>query len=132
MTSAAINRWPLIFLTPLLALASGRPCQAQPGEGWTPSTERKVARIELARSIRAFAASTLANGDCLVSSGRLTRPQANQAMGIALREMGISSAVLSNPQVRKAAAMLRPELDGNCGMDSLDQDKALKLVTEEL
>ena len=55
-----------------------------------PAVARKVARIELARSIRAFAASTLANGDCLVRRGRLGRQQADQAMPIALQEMEIS------------------------------------------
>ena len=132
MTSAAIRRWPPILLTLLISLVPIRPWQAQSNDDWAPSTKRKVARIELARSIRAFAASTLANGDCLVSRGLLSRSQANQAMGIALREMGISPEVLSNPQVLKAAGLLLFDLDENCSLNNLDQDKALKLVTDEL
>ena len=132
MTFTTIHRWPPILLIALIGLVPARPWQAQPSNGPTPSTARKVARIELARSIRAFAASTLANGDCLVSQKRLNRSQANQAMGIALREMGISPAVLSNPQVLKAAGLLSSDLDEDCSMTNLDQDKALKLVTDEL
>ena len=132
MTSAAIRRWPPILLTLLISLVPTRPWQAQSNDDWAPSTKRKVARIELARSIRAFAASTLANGDCLVSRGRLSRSQANQAMAIALREMGISAAVLSNPQVIKAAGMVMPHLDGGCSMRNLNDENALKLVKDEL
>ena len=97
-----------------------------------PAVDRKVARIELARSIRAFAAATLANGQCLVKAGRLSQQQNNQAMPIALRELGISSAVLTNPQVIKAAGMLQQELDDNCGLSSMSEAEALKLVTDEL
>ena len=96
------------------------------------SVARKVARIELARSIRSFAASTLANGQCLVKSGRLSQRQINQAMPIALREMGISPTVLTNPQVIKAAGMLQMELDDDCGLTSMDADRARELVNDEL
>ena len=96
------------------------------------SVARKVARIELARSIRAFAAATLANGQCLVKAGRLSQQQNNQAMPIALRELGISSAVLTNPQVIKAAGMLQQELDDDCGLSSMSETEALKLVNDEL
>lgn len=96
------------------------------------SVARKVARIELARSIRSFAASTLANGQCLVKSGRLSQRQINQAMPIALREMGISPTVLTNPQVIKAAGMLQTELDDDCGLTSMDADRARELVNDEL
>ena len=96
------------------------------------SVARKVARIELARSIRSFAASTLANGQCLVKSGRLSQRQINQAMPIALREMGISPTVLTNPQVIKAAVMLQMELDDDCGLTSMDADRARELVNDEL
>ena len=36
-----------------------------------PATSRRVARLELARSIRAFATATLAHGECQVARGRL-------------------------------------------------------------
>ena len=37
-----------------------------------PATSRRVARVELARSIRAFATATLAHGECQVARGRLS------------------------------------------------------------
>ena len=46
------------------------------------AVERKVARLELARSIRAFAAGTLANGTCLIDKGALNRQQADAAMNL--------------------------------------------------
>lgn len=97
-----------------------------------PATSRRVARLELARSIRAFATATLAHGECQVARGRLKRRQADQAMAIALQELGISSAVLANPQVRKAAAMLETNLDEACQLTGLDAAAAAKLVNEEL
>ena len=95
------------------------------------SVARKVARIELA-DVRSFAASTLANGQCLVKAGRLSQRQINEAMPIALRELGISPTVLTNPQVIKAAGMLQNELDDDCGLTSMDADRALDLVNDEL
>ena len=97
-----------------------------------PATSRRVARLELARSIRAFATATLVHGKCQVARGRLERHQADQAMAIALKELGISSAVLANPQVRKAAAMLEDYLDEACQLTGLDAAAAAKLVNEEL
>ena len=96
------------------------------------SVARKVAKIELARSIRSFAASTLANGQCLVKAGRLSQRQINEAMPIALRELGISPTVLTNPQVIKAAGMLQSELDDDCGLTSMNADRARELVNDEL
>ena len=101
-------------------------------EGQDPAVARRVARIELARSIRAFAASTLANSDCLVRNGRISREQANQAMPIALREMGISPTVLANPQVRKAAQMLQKDLTADCGALAISEEDARQLVKDEL
>ena len=49
------------------------------------AVERKVARLELARSIRAFAAGTLANETCLIDEGDLNRRQADVIMKVALR-----------------------------------------------
>ena len=97
-----------------------------------PAISRRVARLELARSIRAFATATLVHGECQVARGRLERHQADQAMAIALKELGISSAVLANPQVRKAAAMLEDYLDEACQLTGLDAAAAAKLVNEEL
>ena len=97
-----------------------------------PEASRRVARLALARSIRAFATATLAHGECQVARGRLKRRQADQAMAIALQELGISPAVLANPQVRKAAAMLENQLDEACQLTGLDAAAADKLVREEL
>ena len=93
---------------------------------------REVARLELARSIRAFAAGSLATGECLVRSGQLSQQQADQATAIALQEMGISAAVLENPQVRKSADLLGQELTDSCDLSSLDDDTAQQLVRDEL
>ena len=101
-------------------------------ESMSPETIRKVARLELARSIRAFAAGSLANGECLVRREQLSQQQANQATAIALQEMGISAAVLENPQVRKAADLLGQELTDSCDLSSLDDKTAQKLVRDEL
>ena len=120
--------WTALMLALVLA---GTVPQAS-AESLDPAVARRVARIELARSIRAFAASTLANSDCLVSKGRLSRKQANQAVPIALREMGISPTVLNNPQVRKAAQMLREDLTADCDALSIDETKARQLVKDEL
>ena len=97
-----------------------------------PATSRRVARLKLARSIRAFATATLVHGECQVARGRLERRQADQAMAIALQELGISPAVLANPQVRKAAAVLENQLDEACQLTGLDAAAADKLVREEL
>ena len=43
-----------------------------------PETIRKVARLELARSIRAHAPGSLANGECLVRNGQLSRERPNK------------------------------------------------------
>ena len=96
------------------------------------SVERKVARLELARSIRAFAAGTLANGTCLIEQGDLNRRQADAAMNVALRELGIHPAVLRNPQVEKAAKLLKPQLDIHCGLSELDEATARQLIQDEL
>ena len=97
-----------------------------------PATSRRVARLELARSIRAFATATLAHGECQVARGRLKRRHADQALAIALQELGVSPAVLANPQVHKAAAMLENQLDEACQLTGLDAAAAEKLVREEL
>ena len=101
-------------------------------ETMSPETTRKVARLELARSIRAFAAGSLATGECLVRNGQLSQQQADQATAIALQEMGISAAVLENPQVRKAADLLGQELTDSCDLSSLDDKTAQQLVRDEL
>ena len=97
-----------------------------------PATSRRVARLELARSIRAFATATLAHGECQVARGRLKRRQADQAMAIALQELGVSPAVLATPHVRQAAARLENQQAAACPLTRLDAAAADKLVREEL
>ena len=121
-------------ITPIGLLIGGLALWAQMvrAETMSPETTRKVARLELARSIRAFAAGSLATGECLVRSGQLSQQQADQATAIALQEMGISTAVLENPQVLKAADLLAQELTDSCDLSSLDDETAQQLVRDEL
>ena len=131
--------WPVMLL-PLfgsflflpLAAAESTPPQTLPPQTMPPQTARNVAKLKLARSIRAFAAGSLANSRCLVRTGQLSQAQANQATAIALGEMGITSEVLTNPQVRKAADLLVPKLDPTCSLDALDREQARQLVSDEL
>ena len=122
--------WRTLPLLVALLATSGPVWSQEPAPD--PAISRRVARLNLARSIRAFATATLVHGECQVARGRLERRQADQAMAIALQELGISSAVLANPQVRKAAAMLENDLDEACQLTGLDAAAAAKLVNEEL
>ena len=119
------------WLVVLLACSAISKVQAL-AEPMPDSVERKVARLELARSIRAFAAGTLANGTCLIEQGDLNRRQADAAMNVALWELGIHPAVLRNPQVEKAAELLKPQLDIHCGLSELDEATARQLIQDEL
>lgn len=119
------------WLVVLLACSAISNVQAL-AEAMPDAVERKVARLELARSIRAFAAGTLANGTCLIEQGDLNRRQADAAMNVALRELGIHPAVLRNPQVEKAAELLKPQLDIHCGLSELDEATARQLIQDEL
>ena len=119
------------WLVVLLACSAISNVQAL-AEPMPDSVERKVARLELARSIRAFAAGTLANGTCLIEQGDLNRRQADAAMNVALWELGIHPAVLRNPQVEKAAELLKPQLDIHCGLSELDEATARQLIQDEL
>ena len=122
--------WRTLPLLVALLATSGPVWSQEPAPD--PAISRRVARLNLARSIRAFATATLVHGECQVARGRLERRQADEAMAIALQELGISSAVLANPQVRKAAAMLETNLDEACQLTGLDAAAADKLVREEL
>ncbi len=94
--------------------------------------QRKVAVIELSRSIRSYTVSTLATADCLVEQGRLSRREADQAIPIQLREVGISSHVLTNPQVLKARDQLLPLMDSSCSLSAIDAETARRVVEQEL
>lgn len=47
-------------------------------EPMAPETIRKVARLEVARSVRAIAAGSLANGECLVRNGQPSQEMPNK------------------------------------------------------
>jgi len=97
-----------------------------------PDVQRKLARLDLARSIRAFAAGTLAHGDCLVGTGAISQRQAREAMVHGLKELGIDPVVLTNPQVLKATELLQPQLDDSCALSAIDDATARQLVADEL
>ena len=101
-------------------------------EAMTDEARRQVARLQLARSIRAFAAGTVANANCLVQTGSLSRSQADDAITMALLEMGLDPAVQRHPQVQKAAELLKPKLDAACGLHGLNDGEARRLVQDEL
>ena len=131
MHSRAKWRWSIRFQRPplvvvLAAIATGQAAiAAEPAED--DAIARKVAVIELSRSIRSYTVGILATADCLVREGRLSRREADQAVPIQLREMGISPHVVNNPQVVITRPQLLALMDASCrlGPDSIDQAKTL-------
>ena len=97
-----------------------------------PSVQRRVATVLLARRIRAYAAMAQANSDCLVQAERLSRLDAQQALRINLEELGISPKVLANPLVQAVHPQLQQLLQEDCSLDPTQEDKALKLIKNEL
>jgi len=96
------------------------------------AVESNVSRLQLARSIRAFAAGTLTNGTCLIEQGDLNRRQVDTAMNVALRGLRIHPAVPRIPQVRKASELLKPQLDIDWGLSELDASTTRQLIQDEL
>ena len=94
--SIRFQRLPLIMV--LAAIPAGQAAMAAEAAE-DDAIARKVAVIELSRSIRSYTVGILATADCLVREGRLSRREADQAVPIQLREMGISPHVVNNPQV---------------------------------
>lgn len=94
--------------------------------------QRKVAVIELSRSFRNLSVSTLATADCLIKPGRLSRREANQAVPIQLREVGISQHVMSNPQVLMVCNLVLPVMDETCSICTVDAATTKTLVHQEL
>ena len=109
----------------LAAIATGQSAvAAEPAKD--DAIARKVAVIELSRSIRSYTVGILATADCMVrkdasAAARRTRPS------IQLREMGISPHVVNNPQVVITRPQLLALMDTSCrlGPDSIDQAKTL-------
>ena len=131
MHSRAKWRWSIRFQRPplvvvLAAIATGQAAiAAEPAED--DAIARKVAVIELNRSIRSYTVGILATADCMVREGRLSRREADQAIPIQLREMGISPHVVNNPQVVITRPQLLALMDASCRLrpDSIDQARTL-------
>ena len=121
-----MNGW-VLMLVVLSGMGVGAAAEPIP-----PDVQRKLARLDLARSIRAFAAGTLAHGDCLVGTGAISQRQAREAMVHGLKELGIDPVVLTNPQVLKATELLQPQLDDSCALSAIDDATARQLVADEL
>lgn len=104
------------------------------GEGTSPKVELKVklARKQLATSIRAYAAATVAYTNCQVKGGRISRKMSTNLIKEALLEVGISPDVAKNPQVQRAASMLGRKLNPDCKSPNMTNAEALKIVEDEL
>ena len=136
MHSRAKWRWSIRFQRPplvvvLAAIATGQAAiAAEPAED--DAIARKVAVIELSRSIRSYTVGILATADCLVREGRLSRREADQAVPIQLREMGISPHVVNNPQVVITRPQLLALMDASCRLGPASIDQARTLAEQEL
>ena len=56
-----------------------------------------------------------------MEKGRLSRPEARQALAISLKELGISRRVLKNPLVVAVSPRLQRLLDDSCALDRSKQ-----------
>ena len=136
MHSRAKWRWSIRFQRPplvvvLAAIATGQAAiAAEPAED--DAIARKVAVIELSRSIRSYTVGILATADCMVREGRLSRREADQAIPIQLREMGISPHVVNNPQVVITRPRLLALMDASCRLGPESIDQARTLAEQEL
>ena len=136
MHSLAQWRWSIRFqrlalLVVLTAIPAGQSAvAAEPAED--DAIARKVAVIELSRSIRSYTVGILATADCLVREGRLSRREADQAIPIQLREMGISPHVVNNPQVVITRPQLLALMDASCRLGPASIDQARTLAEQEL
>ena len=131
MHSRAKWRWSIRFqrlplLMVLAAIAAGQAAMAAEAAE-DDAIARKVAVIELSRSIRSYTVGILATADCLVREGRLSRREADQAIPIQLRDVGISPHVVNNPQVVITRPRLLALMNTSCrlGPDSIDQARTL-------
>jgi len=136
MHSCAKWRWGRVLQRlPLLVVLTAIPAEqaamaAEPAED--DVIARKVAVIELSRSIRSYTVGILATADCLVREGRLSRREADQAVPIQLREMGISPHVVNNPQVVITRPQLLALMDASCRLGPASIDQARTLAEQEL
>ena len=114
-----------------VVLASCRSTAAEPSS-LSPQVQRRVSTVLLARSIRAYSAMAQAGSNCLVKSGQLQQGQADRALAISLRELGISPAVLLNPLVQKMSPRLQALLLEDCSLDPEREQEALSMMRDEL
>ena len=136
MHSRAKWRWSIRFqrlplLMVLAAIPAGQAAMAAEAAE-DDAIARKVAVIELSRSIRSYTVGILATADCLVREGRLSRREADQAVPIQLREMGISPDVVNNPQVVITRPQLLALMDASCRLGPASIDQARTLAEQEL
>lgn len=136
MHSRAKWRWSIRFqrlplLMVLAAIPAGQAAMAAEAAE-DDAIARKVAVIELSRSIRSYTVGILATADCLVREGRLSRREADQAVPIQLREMGISPHVANNPQVVITRPQLLALMDASCRLGPASIDQARTLAEQEL
>ena len=136
MHSRAKWRWSIRFqrlplLMVLAAIPAGQAAMAAEA-AVDDAIARKVAVIELSRSIRSYTVGILATADCLVREGRLSRREADQAVPIQLREMGISPHVVNNPQVVITRPQLLALMDASCRLGPASIDQARTLAEQEL
>ena len=136
MHSRAKWRWSIRFqqlplLMVLAAFPAGQAAMAAEAAE-DDAIARKVAVIELSRSIRSYTVGILATADCLVREGRLSRREADQAVPIQLREMGISPHVVNNPQVVITRPQLLALMDASCRLGPASIDQARTLAEQEL
>jgi len=136
MHSRAKWRWSIRFqrlplLMVLAAIPAGQAAMAAEAAE-DDAIARKVAVIELSRSIRSYTVGILATADCLVREGRLSRREADQAVPIQLREMGISPNVVNNPQVVITRPQLLALMDASCRLGPASIDQARTLAEQEL
>ena len=136
MHSRAKWRWSIRFerlplLMVLAAIPAGQAAMAAEAAE-DDAIARKVAVIELSRSIRSYTVGILATADCLVREGRLSRREADQAVPIQLREMGISPHVVNNPQVVITRPQLLALMDASCRLGPASIDQARTLAEQEL
>ena len=127
--SIRFQRLPLLMI--LAAIPAGQAAMAAEAAE-DDAIARKVAVIELSRSIRSYTVGILATADCLVREGRLSRREADQAVPIQLREMGISPHVVNNPQVVITRPQLLALMDASCRLGPASIDQARTLAEQEL
>ena len=127
--SIRFQRLPLLMV--LAAIPAGQAAMAAEAAE-DDAIARKVAVIELSRSIRSYTVGILATADCLVREGRLSRREADQAVPIQLREMGISPHVVNNPQVVITRPQLLALMDASCRLGPASIDQARTLAEQEL